>query len=151
VLSCVIAWARHQSRRPAHNVSDIRPAVQWRQALQYGKLKPPPKVSKRNQQLASIFSLMQFDGLAPELINGRAAMLGFAAALFMEIYTGESVYQQAWEEPRAVLVAFTLVLVASLLPLAKNVTPESEQHTIFQAKAEIWGGRAACVSTAAAG
>ena len=97
----------------------------------------------------SIRNLMQFDGPAPELINGRAAMLGFVAALFMEIYTGKPVLEQAIEEPRCILVAFTLILVASLYPMGKNATPQTEQHTIFKAEAEIWGGRAACVPSAA--
>ena len=89
--------------------------------------------------------MVQFDGPAPELINGRAAMLGFVAALFQEILTGKSVFQQALEEPRAIIVAFTLVLVASLLPFMKDATPQTEEHTIFRAQAELWGGRAACV------
>ena len=87
--------------------------------------------------------MVQFDGPAPELINGRAAMLGFVAALFQEILTGKSVFQQALEEPRAIIVAFTLVLVASLLPFMKDATPQTEEHTIFRAQAELWGGRAA--------
>ena len=73
-------------------------------------------------------------------------MLGFVAALFMELYTGKPVLQQALEEPRTVLVVFTLVLVASLYPLTQNVTPDTEAHGPFQADAEMWGGRAACAS-----
>lgn len=79
-----------------------------------------------------------------QLINGRAAMLGFVAALFMELYTGKPVLQQALEEPRTVLVVFTLILVASLWPLTRDATPETEAHGPFQADAEVWGGRAAC-------
>jgi len=35
--------------------------------------------------------LMAFSGPAPELINGRLAMLGFIAAVVAELNSGESV------------------------------------------------------------
>ena len=137
--------------RPCSKPYSCGPCVQWQDALSGGHLKQPPRVSAASYRDTSfsIRNLMQFDGPAPELINGRAAMLGFVAALFMEIYTGKPVLEQAIEEPRCILVAFTLILVASLYPMGKNATPQTEQHTIFKAEAEIWGGRAACVPSAA--
>jgi hypothetical protein len=110
---------------------------------------PPPTPSdtfRHSAPYTTIRSLMQFDGPAPELINGRAAMLGFAAALIQELHTGKGVLAQLEASPRSVVVAFTLILVGSLFPLGQNVTPEKRAHGIFQAKAELWGGRLACAS-----
>ena len=87
---------------------------------------------------------MQFDGPAPELVNGRAAMLGFAAALFGELHTGESVLNLLNDVPQGVIVVFTLILIGSLFPLTKGLHPHHKAHGFFTAENEIWGGRFAC-------
>ena len=38
--------------------------------------------------LLSLADVMNFDGIAPELVNGRLAMLGFLAAVGAEISSG---------------------------------------------------------------
>lgn len=45
--------------------------------------------------METILSLLAFDGPAPELINGRLAMVGFFAALGGELHSGEGVLMQA--------------------------------------------------------
>lgn len=50
---------------------------------------------------------MAFSG-APEIINGRLAMLAFVAALGAELSTGETVLSQLFDAP--ILVAVTAVV-----------------------------------------
>lgn len=121
--------------------------MQWDDALAQGKLKQPPAAppaSPSAREQPSIRSIMQFDGPAPELINGRAAMLGFAAAVLGELHTGESVLNLLNDVPQGVLVVFTLILVGSLFPMGLAVHPHHKAHGFFTASNEIWGGRFAC-------
>lgn len=48
-----------------------------------------------NAKVQTPQEILAFEGWAPEVINGRVAMLGFVLALFGEITTGESFTQQA--------------------------------------------------------
>jgi hypothetical protein len=72
--------------------------VQWVEALETGHFKSPPPITGEVEissgKVATISSLMAFDGPAPELINGRLAMVGFFAALCGEVARGESVIMQ---------------------------------------------------------
>lgn len=70
--------------------------MQWAKAQQTGQFKAAPTSTGEAgpEEVATIGSLMAFDGAAPELINGRLAMLGFFAALGAEISSGEGVLQQ---------------------------------------------------------
>ena len=63
---------------------------------------------------------MAFSGPAPETVNGRLAMLGFAAALGAELSTGESVVQQLSDAPAAILAVFVAFAIASLVPILKG-------------------------------
>jgi hypothetical protein len=81
--------------------------LQWKQAVADGSVNqaaPTPAEFSTGAALAgdeamSIGQLMAFSGPAPELINGRLAMLAFVAALGAELSTGESVLRQLSEEP----------------------------------------------------
>jgi hypothetical protein len=70
--------------------------VQFKEAKESGNFKPAPTDSGEPApaEVATIGSLMAFDGAAPELINGRLAMLGFLAALGAEVASGQGVIQQ---------------------------------------------------------
>lgn len=46
--------------------------------------------------------VMAFNG-APEIANGRLAMLGFLAAVGAEVATGESIFQQLADQPAWIL------------------------------------------------
>ncbi len=85
--------------------------------------------------------LMAFAGPAPELINGRLAMLGFVAALGAELSSGETVLQQVAQEPTGVLLTFIVFAAASFVPMLNNVKDEALGP--FTAAAEKLNGRAA--------
>lgn len=86
---------------------------------------------------------MRFDGPAPEVINGRLAMLGFVAAIGAEISTGESLFSQISEAPTGILLTFITIAIASLLPMTANVKPEDKSGSFWSAGAEVINGRAA--------
>jgi hypothetical protein len=90
---------------------------------------------------------MQFDGPGPEIINGRSAMMGFAAAAGGELYYQESVLNLLQDTPRSVLMVFTLIMVGSLFPMGMGIQPQERAYGLFTAKNELWGGRLACVSS----
>eukprot|EP01024_Parvocaulis_polyphysoides_P061322 TRINITY_DN677_c0_g1_i3.p3 TRINITY_DN677_c0_g1~~TRINITY_DN677_c0_g1_i3.p3 ORF type:complete len:126 (-),score=32.44 TRINITY_DN677_c0_g1_i3:209-550(-) len=95
----------------------------------------------------SFGDLMAFSGPAPEIINGRLAMLGFVAAVFAELGSGASVLKQWSIEPTLINATFLLFIIASFVPLVKNV--EEQSFGPFTPKAERWNGRAAMIGFAA--
>lgn len=97
----------------------------------------------------SFGQLMSFSGPAPELINGRLAMLGVVAALAAEFSSGESVWRQIADEPTGIVAVFGLIIAASFAPLLNNAKPESESFGPFNAAAERLNGRAAMIGIAA--
>ena len=150
---CTLCERPRRPRGPLACRFTIAPRyVQWQDALEQGQLKQPPgapPTTSSARACPSIRSIMQFDGPAPELINGRAAMLGFAAALLGELATGESVLNLLNDVPQGVIVVFTLILVGSLFPMGMNIHPHHKAHGFFTAQNEIWGGRLACDPTPA--
>ena len=76
------------------------PTLQFAEAERTGNFKPAPPspIGEAGEAAAmaapTIGSLMAFDGAAPELINGRLAMLGFVAALGAELSTNEPIMTQ---------------------------------------------------------
>ncbi|KAL4444194.1 hypothetical protein ABPG75_011931 [Micractinium tetrahymenae] len=94
----------------------------------------------------SLGQLMAFSGPAPELINGRLAMLAFVAALGAELSTGESVLRQLADEPTGVLLAALAFITASLIPLLNST--KREAFGPFTPAAEMLNGRAAMIGFA---
>eukprot|EP00894_Picocystis_sp_ML_P003941 jgi/Pico_ML_1/54458/g4803.t1 len=92
--------------------------------------------------------LMSFSGPAPELINGRLAMLGMSTAILLEPKTGETALALARDYPLTIGVLFALFTFATFVPLRKKETPESKSTGIFTAKAELINGRAAMIGFA---
>jgi len=74
---------------------------------------------------------MRFKGAAPEVINGRLAMLGFVAALPAELRTGTPVWEQITKAPGPIAATFLLFIVASLIPILKGVPRKGGKE---------WGG-----------
>lgn len=63
---------------------------------------------------------MKFTGPAPELINGRLAMLGFTAAMAAECTSQETFVQQFSDAPLTILAVSALLIVASLIPMVRG-------------------------------
>ena len=64
--------------------------------------------------------LQAFDGLAPEAINSRLAMLGFAVAAAFELFQGKDVFEQIKTYPLLTVATFVAFTVASWIPLLKG-------------------------------
>nr|XP_019070989.2 early light inducible protein isoform X1 [Solanum lycopersicum] len=109
--------------------------------------KPTPAKPKPSTNFIDIFS---FSGPAPERINGRLAMIGFVAAIGMELANGADLSAQLsnggllW-----FLGSSALLTLASLIPLFQGVTVESKSDGIMTADAEIWNGRFAMLGLVA--
>jgi hypothetical protein len=88
---------------------------------------------------------MAFSG-APEIINGRLAMLAFISALGAEISSGESVFAQFKDAPVGIIGTFLLFTAASLIPIFKNSKPEA--FGPLTPHAEMTNGRAAMLGFA---
>eukprot|EP00239_Pterosperma_sp_CCMP1384_P005011 CAMPEP_0197846392 /NCGR_PEP_ID=MMETSP1438-20131217/3143_1 /TAXON_ID=1461541 /ORGANISM="Pterosperma sp., Strain CCMP1384" /LENGTH=181 /DNA_ID=CAMNT_0043458021 /DNA_START=68 /DNA_END=613 /DNA_ORIENTATION=- len=98
---------------------------------------------------------MNFNGFAPETINGRLAQLGFVAGLGAEITTGESFTSQFQNHPVAFGVACGLVTLATFMPAmqgANDYTSDPKSISTsgpFSADAEKLNGRAAMIGMVA--
>lgn len=89
------------------------------------------------QSTVTLPGLMAFSGAAPELINGRLAMLGVVAAIAAEFASGESVLKQIGDEPTGIVAAFAVFIAASFVPLLNNKAPASEAFGPFTAKVRL--------------
>lgn len=102
-----------------------------------GKLPPPSR---------SFWDAMKFSGPAPELINGRLAMIGILAAAKHEAETGATVLQQALQASPWLYAVLGLWVYASMVPIFKGVRHEA--FGFFTPRAEITNGRAAMLGFA---
>ncbi|XP_059293555.1 early light-induced protein, chloroplastic-like [Lycium ferocissimum] len=98
----------------------------------------------------NFIDVFSFSGPAPERINGRLAMIGFVAAMGVELASGADLSAQlssggfSW-----FLGTSALLTLASLIPLFQGVTAESKSGGIMSADAEIWNGRFAMLGLVA--
>lgn len=95
----------------------------------------------------SLFDAFKFNGPAPELIQGRLAMVGFVIGASKESETGLTILQQATNLGAPQIIGLLLIVVASLQPITKAA--KSEAFGIFTPRAEITNGRAAMLGFAA--
>lgn len=70
--------------------------------------------------------VVQFTGFKkdPEIINGRAAMIGFVAAAGAEIFGAGSFLLQLSKFPQPVLVVLALITAGSVIPVVKGTKGE---------------------------
>ncbi|KAK2458224.1 early light-induced protein, chloroplastic [Trifolium repens] len=107
---------------------------------------PPPKPAyTRSPKISTKFSdLMAFGGPAPERINGRLAMIGFVAAMGVEIAKGQGLFEQISGGGVPWFLGTSVVLtLASLIPFFQGISVESKSKGIMSSNAELWNGRIA--------
>eukprot|EP00887_Chlorella_sp_A99_P003027 scaffold9.g3027.t1 len=107
---------------------------------------PTPTPVYSAPKTPSFGEVMAFNG-APELINGRLAMLGFLVALGAELSSGEGVAQQLGAGGAAIPLAFAVFVAASLVPVFKGAVND-EAFGPFTPMAEQLNGRAAMLGFA---
>jgi hypothetical protein len=107
----------------------------------------PQKWYDPNREGLQYGELMAFSGPAPELINGRLAMLAFIAAFGGELGSGQTVWSQFASDPAIIIMTISMFSVATLIPLL--VSTEREAFGPFTAEAETLNGRAAMIGFAA--
>ena len=103
---------------------------------------------------------MGFAGWAPEVINGRLAMVGVLAGFAAELRTHESLGFQFSEHVFSFSLASAVFTLASFLPslcmsgegaaYTANPRTKDQRGSPFTAEAELVNGRAACVGMVAA-
>nr|AFK41568.1 unknown [Lotus japonicus] len=122
---------KKQPIEPATSASPVTPSA------------PPPK--PRAPKVSTKFSdVMAFGGPAPERINGRLAMIGFAAAMAVEVARGQGVFEQISDGGVPWFLGTSVVLtLASLVPLFQGVSVESKSKGVMTSDAELWNGRLA--------
>ncbi|XP_058769726.1 early light-induced protein, chloroplastic-like isoform X3 [Vicia villosa] len=122
---------KEQAKVPVDPITPIAPTPQ-------SAYTRPPKMSSK------FSDLMAFGGPAPERINGRLAMIGFVAAMGVEIARGQGLFEQLsgggvpW-----FLGTSVLLTLASLIPFLQGVSVESKSKSIMSSDAELWNGRIA--------
>ncbi|KAF8037960.1 hypothetical protein BT93_B0722 [Corymbia citriodora subsp. variegata] len=111
-------------------------------------LNPSPKSeSKVSTGFTDVFA---FSGPAPERINGRLAMIGFVAAIAVELSKGQDLFTQIGEGGIPWFIGTSILLsVASLVPLLQGVTAESKSDGLMTSNAELWNGRLAMLGLVA--
>ncbi|KAL3749027.1 early light-induced protein 1, chloroplastic [Eucalyptus grandis] len=111
-------------------------------------LNPSPKLkSKVSTGFTDVFA---FSGPAPERINGRLAMIGFVAAIAVELSKGQDLFAQISEGGIPWFIGTSILLsVASLVPLLQGVTVESKSDGVMTSNAELWNGRLAMLGLVA--
>ncbi|XP_030477308.1 early light-induced protein 1, chloroplastic-like [Syzygium oleosum] len=106
--------------------------------------KPKAKVS------TNFTDLFAFSGPVPERINGRLAMIGFVAAIAVELSKGQDLFAQISDGGIPWFIGTSILLsVASLIPLFQGVTAESKSSGLMTSDAELWNGRFAMLGLVA--
>ncbi|CAL6383719.1 unnamed protein product [Bathycoccus prasinos] len=101
--------------------------------------------------------IMGFAGWAPEVINCRAGMVAFVAAMGAEMqsYNHETFGAQLHDHVFSLVFASLLITAASFMPSMQNAEkytskPSSKPYGIFTPEAEITNGRMAIIGLVAA-
>ena len=112
--------------------------------------KAQPQPPKRPRISTKFSDVLAFSGPAPERINGRLAMIGFVAALAVELSKGQDVFAQISDGGIAWFLGTSVLLsIASLVPLFKGISVESKSDGFMTSDAELWNGRFAMLGLVA--
>ncbi|XP_030974653.1 early light-induced protein 1, chloroplastic-like [Quercus lobata] len=85
---------------------------------------------------------MPFSGPAPKRINDKLAIIGFVAAIVVELSNGQDVFVQISNGGIPWFLGTSIVLtLASLIPLFKGISMESKSDGLITSNAEMWNGR----------
>ncbi|XP_065859184.1 early light-induced protein 1, chloroplastic-like [Euphorbia lathyris] len=107
----------------------------------------PPELKSNPTRFSDILA---FSGPAPERINGRLAMIGFVAAVAVELANSHDLLSQVSDGGVSWFVGSSVLLsLASLIPLFKGVSVESKSDGFMTSDAELWNGRLAMLGLVA--
>jgi len=101
---------------------------------------------KSQQGVNSTQEAMTFSGPAPEIINGRLAMLGFTVAMVRELTQGVNVFEQFQHSSALVWGVVLVTWVATLVPLFRGNSQVANGS--FKFRNELITGRAAMIGFA---
>merc|ERR1712157_677392 len=108
-----------------------------------------PEITKEEEEFEEKWmGTMGFGGWAPEVINGRLAMVGILAGLGAELAKGESIPTQFGAHFGAFFFASALVIAASFIPGIGNPAEMKKKDGPWTASAEMLNGRVAMVALA---
>ncbi|KAI3980336.1 hypothetical protein MKX01_003875 [Papaver californicum] len=145
-----MAEEKHQpsSTPMTANNSTIPPPAAAQAPIATPTFPPPQAVPKKMS--TKFTDLLAFSGPAPERINGRLAMIGFVAAMGVELARGTDVAAQLTDGGVPWFIGTSVVLsLASLIPLSKGISVESKSDGVMTSKAELWNGRFAMLGLVA--
>ncbi|CAB4280433.1 unnamed protein product [Prunus armeniaca] len=115
-------------------------------------LECPQKFERHFGRYPQVSDVLAFSGPAPERINGRIAMVGFVAALAVELSKGQDVFAQI-SNGRIPLLLGTSILIAICglfgSSVEKGVSVESKSKGVMTSDAELWNGRLAMLGLVA--
>ncbi|XP_039163758.1 early light-induced protein 2, chloroplastic [Eucalyptus grandis] len=115
-----------------------------------GKPDLNPSQKSKSKVSTGFTDVFAFSGPAPERINGRLAMIGFVAAIAVELSNGQDLFTQISEGGIPWFIGTSILLsVASLVPLFQGVTAESKSDGLMTSDAELWNGRLAMLGLVA--
>lgn len=112
---------------------------------------PPQPIPPSPPKMSTKFGdVLAFSGPAPERINGRLAMIGFASAMLVELNNGQDVFTQITNGGTTWFLGTSVVLtLASLIPFFKGVSVQKVSDGIMTPDAEMWNGRLAMLGLVA--
>ncbi|GMN46778.1 hypothetical protein TIFTF001_015968 [Ficus carica] len=106
------------------------------------RINAPLRVRCMAEVSTKFSDVLAFGGPGPERINGRLAMVGFVAAMAVELSNGQDVFAQISNGGIPWFLGTSIVLsLASLIPLFRGVSVESKSSGVMTSDAELWNGR----------
>ncbi|CAN6439607.1 unnamed protein product [Victoria cruziana] len=137
----------YQSRSTFCVRSSIEDGPKERQTPVTWQAPAAPKSPKVSTKFSDVLA---FGGPAPERINGRLAMVGFVAAMAVELTKGDDLASQLASGGMWWFAGATALLsLASLVPMFKGVTAQARSGGVMTSDAELWNGRFAMIGLVA--